>query len=50
VTISLYRDGALLLQATDRGAGCAPLIGGHVGFRSDFLRYLLADFRVTERS
>jgi hypothetical protein len=47
VTISLYRDGALLLRATDRGTGCPPLLGGRVGFRSDFLRYALEDFEVT---
>jgi roadblock/LC7 domain-containing protein len=47
VEISLYRDGALLLRAVDRGTGCAPLRGGHVGFRSDFFRYYLEDFEVT---
>lgn len=47
VTVSLYRDGALLLQATDHGSGCPPLTGGRVGFRSDFFRYYLEDFEVT---
>ena len=51
VTIGLYRDGALVLQAVDHGAqsgtGCAPLIGGHVGFRSDFIQYYLDNFRVS---
>jgi hypothetical protein len=48
VTIALYRGGALLLQAIDRGTGCAPLTGGHVGFRSDFFSYLLEDFDVVK--
>jgi hypothetical protein len=52
VTISLYRDGALVLQTVDRGirsdgTGCAPLTAGHTGFRSDFLQYYLEDFDVT---
>lgn len=52
VTISLYRDGVLVLQAVDRGVrsdgtGCAPLSAGHVGFRSDFLQYYLDDFAIT---
>lgn len=52
VTISLYRDGALVLQAVDRGVradgtGCAPLTAGHVGFRSDYLQYYLDNFAVT---
>ncbi len=51
VTISLYRDGVLVLQAVDRGVrsdgtGCAPLTAGHVGFRSDFLQYYLDDFAI----
>jgi hypothetical protein len=55
VTISLYRDGALVLQAVDRGirpdgTGCAPLEAGHTGFRSDFLQYYLDDFTVTPQS
>jgi hypothetical protein len=52
VTIELFRDGALVLSAVDRGVrsdgtGCAPLTAGHVGFRSDFLQYYLDDFAVT---
>ena len=52
VTIGLYRDGQLLLQAVDHGAqpdgtGCAPLYAGHVGFRSDFLQYYLDNYEVT---
>ena len=52
VTIQLFRDGALVLEAIDRGVrsdgtGCAPLTAGHVGFRSDFLQYYLDDFAVT---
>jgi hypothetical protein len=55
VTIGLYRDGALLLQAVDHGiqadgTGCAPLPAGHVGFRSDFLQYYLDDFQVSPQS
>ncbi len=51
VTISLYRDRSLLLQAVDRGyrpdgTGCPPLRAGRVGFRSDFFRYFLDDFEV----
>jgi hypothetical protein len=52
VTIELFRDGALVLTAVDRGirsdgTGCPPLTAGHVGFRSDFLQYYLDDFAVT---
>ena len=52
VTISLYRDGTLALQATDRGkrpdgTGCPPLGAGHLGFRSDYLQYYLDRWRVT---
>jgi hypothetical protein len=47
VTIGLYRDGTLLLEAVDHGIGCAPLPAGHVGFRSDFLQYYLDNFEVT---
>jgi hypothetical protein len=55
VTIGLYRDGELLLQAVDQGVrpdgtGCAPLTAGHVGFRSDFLQYYLDDFLVTPQA
>jgi hypothetical protein len=55
VTIELFRDGALVLTAVDRGVrsdgtGCAPLTAGHVGFRSDFLQYYLDDFAVTPQS
>lgn len=55
VTIGLYRDDELLLQAVDHGlrsdgTGCAPLKAGHVGFRSDFLQYYLDDFKVTPQS
>ena len=46
VTISLYIDGDLILQARDQGTGCPPLTAGHVGFRSDFFRYYLDDFKV----
>lgn len=53
VTISLYRDGALLVQAVDRGVradgtGCPSLRGGRAGFRSDFFRYYLEDFEVAK--
>jgi hypothetical protein len=52
VTIGLYRDDQLLLQAVDHGVhsdgtGCAPLPAGHVGFRSDFLQYYLDNYEVT---
>jgi hypothetical protein len=55
VTIGLYRDGTLLLQAVDRGirpdgSGCAPLTAGHLGFRSDSLQYYLDDFGVRPQS
>jgi hypothetical protein len=51
VTIGLYRDGALVLEAVDHGVrpdgtGCAPLGAGHVGFRSDYLQYYLDNFSV----
>jgi hypothetical protein len=53
VTISLFRDGVQLLQAVDRGVrsdgtGCPPLRAGRVGFRSDFFRYYLEGFNVTQ--
>jgi hypothetical protein len=48
VTISLYRGDTLLLRAVDRGVGCPPLRAGRVGFRSDFFRYFLEDFEVTQ--
>jgi hypothetical protein len=52
VTISLYRDGTLTLQAVDRGVrsdgtGCPPLTGGHIGFRSDYFEYYLDNYEVT---
>jgi len=52
VTISLYRNGSLLLQTTDHGVnadgtGCAPLGPGRVGFRSDYLQYYLDNWSVT---
>jgi hypothetical protein len=55
VTVGLYRGDTLLIQAVDHGVrsdgtGCAPLHAGHVGFRSDYLQYLLDDFRVTSLS
>jgi hypothetical protein len=55
VTLSLHRDGTLLMQAVDRGirsdgSGCAPLRAGHVGFRSDYLQYYLDDYKVSALS
>ena len=52
VTLSLYRNGNLALQATDHGVradgtGCAPLGPGHLGFRSDYLQYYLDNWNVT---
>ena len=47
VTIRLYRNGTLALQATDRGTGCAPLGAGHLGFRSDYLQYYVDNWNVT---
>jgi hypothetical protein len=52
VTISLYRNGTLALQATDRGirsdgTGCPTLGAGHLGFRSDYLQYYLDNWKVT---
>jgi hypothetical protein len=52
VTLSLYRNGDLTMQAIDRGVradgtGCAPLSAGHVGFRSDYFEYYLDDYKVT---
>jgi len=52
VTLGLYRNGTLLIQAVDRGiradgTGCAPLHGGHVGFRSDFFQYFIDNYRVS---
>jgi hypothetical protein len=52
VTLSLYRDGGLALQATDQGTradgtGCPALGPGHVGFRSDYLQYYLDNWTVT---
>jgi hypothetical protein len=47
VTVSLYRNGALAAQAVDRGTGCPVLGPGHIGFRSDYLRYYLDNWTVT---
>ena len=52
VTISLYRNGMLVLQATDTGVradgtGCAVLGPGRVGFRSDFFQYQLDNWTVS---
>lgn len=47
VSIALYRDGVLTLEATDTGRGCAPLGPGRIGFRSDFMRYYLDNFTDT---
>lgn len=47
VTIRVWRDGALVLEATDAGAGCAPLHGtGAVGVRGDNAEFLLDDITV----
>jgi hypothetical protein len=52
VTIGLYRGDTLVVQAVDRGirsdgTGCAPLVAGHVGFRSDYFQYYLDNFGVS---
>jgi hypothetical protein len=47
VTVSLYRNGTLALQATDRGIGCPVLGPGHVGFRSDYFQYYLDSWNVS---
>jgi hypothetical protein len=52
VTLGVWRNGTLIIQATDRGirsdgTGCRPLIGGHLGFRSDYLQYQLDNLRVS---
>lgn len=48
VTLKLYREGVQLLEATDRGTGCAPLRGaGRVGVRGDDADFNLDNFRVT---
>lgn len=52
VTLGLWREDQLLLQATDRGiradgTGCPALRAGHVGFRSDYLEYYIDNYTVT---
>jgi|GEM_PF-6621966 len=52
VTVGLYRGDTLVTQAVDRGirsdgTGCAPLVAGHVGFRSDYFQYYLDNFGVS---
>jgi len=47
VTIRVWREGTLLLQATDAGTGCAPLQGtGAVGVRGDNAEFQLDDVTV----
>jgi hypothetical protein len=49
VSIGLIRDGAVVLRATDRGAGgCPPIAGpGKVGVRGDNAQFSFDDFTVT---
>jgi hypothetical protein len=47
VTIRIFRDGQRVLQAVDRGAGCAPIRGGGaVGIRGDNAQFAFDDFSV----
>lgn len=48
VTITMFRDGAKLLAATDAGTGCAPITApGSVGIRGDNDDFNLDNFIVT---
>ncbi|HET9676686.1 MAG TPA: hypothetical protein VFP21_04170 [Solirubrobacterales bacterium] len=48
VTITMWRDGAKLLAATDTGVGCAPITGaGAVGVRGDNDDFNIDNFVVT---
>lgn len=47
VILKLFRDGVLELQATDNGVGCAPLLSGQMGVRSDDAEFMFDDFQVT---
>jgi hypothetical protein len=50
VTLTLYRDGVKMLQATDTVGltGCAPLIGGRMGWRTDSAKYELDNFNISQ--
>jgi hypothetical protein len=47
VSIAVYRDGALLVEATDAGVGCEPLAGpARLGVRGDNTDFNLDAYRV----
>jgi len=47
VTITMLRDGATILSATDKGLGCAPITApGAVGIRGDNAEFSFDDFAV----
>jgi hypothetical protein len=47
VSIAVYRDGALMAEATDSGVGCAPLTGpARLGVRGDNTDFNLDAYRV----
>ena len=47
VTLQVIRDGAVVLEATDRGAGCAPITSaGKVGVRGDNANFNFDNFTV----
>ncbi|MBI5199958.1 MAG: hypothetical protein HY925_00090 [Elusimicrobia bacterium] len=48
VTVSLFVDGSLVVEAVDRGTGGAPLTGaGGTGVRGDFAGFSVDDLNVT---
>jgi hypothetical protein len=51
VSLQLIRHGKVVLEATDTGAGCAPLTtAGRVGVRGDYTDFNVDDFLVTPAS
>jgi hypothetical protein len=49
VTITMWRNGTQLLQATDNGVGCAPIThAGGVGIRGDNDNFQFDNFTVTQ--
>jgi hypothetical protein len=50
VTVTMQRDGATILTATDRGLGCAPITApGAVGIRGDNAEFSFDEFAVSRR-
>ena len=49
MTLTMYRDGEMLLSATDTGIGCAPISApGSVGVRGDNDEFNFDNFVVVQ--